>query len=130
MRAGELMQKGVVSVSPELPVAELEELLVGEEITGAPVLSERGDLVGIVSQTDIVRAIGESGPADLKELLGPELRVDEIMTRDVLVVAEDDDVRDVARKMLGAGVHRALVTDGESITGIISAFDMLKLLAR
>jgi CBS domain-containing protein len=82
-----------------------------------------------VSQTDIVRAIGESGPADLKELLGPDLSVEEIMTREVLVVSHDDDVRDVARKMLEAKVHRALVHDGDTITGIISAFDMLKLIA-
>ena len=127
MLARELMQQGIVSVSPELPVAELEELLVGEEITGAPVLDQRGELLGIVSQTDIVRAIGESGPADLKELLSPELSVEEIMTRDVLVVSEEDDVRDVARKMLEAKVHRALVSDGDEITGIISAFDMLRL---
>jgi IMP dehydrogenase len=129
MRAGELMQEGVVSVSPELPVAELEELLVGEEITGAPVLGSRGELLGIVSQTDIVRAIGESGPADLKELLAPELCVEEIMTRDVLVVSEGDDVRDVARKMLESKVHRALVHDGDTIVGIISAFDMLRVIA-
>jgi IMP dehydrogenase len=118
-----------VSVSPELPVAELEELLVGEEITGAPVLGSRGELLGIVSQTDIVRAIGESGPADLKELLAPELCVEEIMTRDVLVVSEGDDVRDVARKRLESKVHRALVHDGDTIVGIISAFDMLRVIA-
>ena len=128
MRAGELMQKGVVAVSPELPVWELDGFLSGEQISGAPVLGARGELLGIVSQTDIVRALSERGPSELQELLGPGLAVEEIMTPDVLTVSEDEDVREVARKLIGAGVHRALVTDGEDVVGIITAFDMLKVL--
>ena len=128
MRARELMQKGVMSVSPELPVAELEEFLSGEQISGAPVLGARGELLGIVSQTDIVRALSERGPSDLLELLGPDQAVEEIMTREVLTVSEDDDVREVARKLVEGGVHRALVTDGDGVTGIITAFDMLRVL--
>jgi CBS domain-containing protein len=81
-----------------------------------------------VSQTDIVRALSERGPSELQELLGPGLAVEEIMTREVLTVSEDEDVRDVARKLIGAGVHRALVTDGDDVVGIITAFDMLKVL--
>ena len=44
MKVREVMQKGVVSVSPELPVSELEAFLTSEQISGAPVLDDMGRL--------------------------------------------------------------------------------------
>lgn len=125
--AADVMQSGVVTVSPELPVSELEEFLTGEEIGGAPVLDGEGKLVGIATKTDIVRALSESPRWD--EWLAPDAMVRDIMTRDVVMVSPADSVADVARLMIEERVHRVLVVDRGSLRGIITTFDLLKLLA-
>ena len=128
MKTAEVMQRGVVSVSPELPVAELEAFLTSEEISGAPVIDTNGKLLGIVSQTDVIRALSEEASVDLRDLLTPDLTVDNIMTSSVLTVTEDDEIPDLARKMLDGGVHRAIVVSGDDVTGIVTSFDLLRLL--
>jgi CBS domain-containing protein len=128
MKASDVMEKGVVSVSPELPVAELESFLSSEEISGAPVVDDAGKLLGIVSQTDVIRVLSEESSDALHELLAPDLTVEQIMTSSVLTVTEDEDVKRVARKLVDGHVHRAIVVDGDGVSGIITSFDLLRLL--
>lgn len=130
MKARELMETAVVSVSPELPVAELEAFLTAEEIHGAPVVDRDGKLLGVVSQTDVVRALSEESSLDLRELLAPDLIVEQIMTPQVLTVDVDEDVVEVARKMADGHMHRALVVDGDGVQGIITAFDLLRIFGK
>jgi CBS domain-containing protein len=129
MRAGEVMQKGVISVSPELSLADLEEFLTTEDIGGAPVLGSAGQVVGIVSKTDIVRALSDENGRNLSDFADAGLTVEDVMTHDVLTVKAEDDVREVARQMIDLHVHRLLVCDGEEVVGIITAFDLLRALA-
>jgi CBS domain-containing protein len=126
MVISDVMQKGVVSVSPELPIAELEAFLSSEEIGGAPVIDGTGKLVGVVSQTDIIRSLSEEG--HLYEMLAPEFTVEDIMTASVLTVPTDADVKDVARQMVDARVHRVLIADEDGVCGIVTTFDLLRLL--
>jgi CBS domain-containing protein len=51
----EIMQREVVTVTPDLPVRELLKRFVHEQISGVPVVSEDGEIVGVVSTTDVVR---------------------------------------------------------------------------
>jgi CBS domain-containing protein len=127
-RAADLMQTGVLSVSPELALEDFEELLTSEEVSGAPVLDANGKLLGIASKTDIVRGLAEQMSAALRELGSPGLTVGEVMTPDVVTVGPDADVETVARAMVDGGLHRVLVvTDGE-VLGIITSLDLLRLL--
>ena len=128
MRAGEVMQKGVISVSPELSLADLEEFLTTEDIGGAPVLGAAGQVVGIVSKTDIVRALSDENGRSLSEFADAGLTVEDVMTHDVLTVKAEDDAREVARQMIDLHVHRLLVCDGEEVVGIITTFDLLRAL--
>jgi CBS domain-containing protein len=124
------MQKGVISVSPELPLADLEEFLTTEDIGGAPVLGITGQVIGIVSKTDIVRALSDENGRHLSDFAEPDLTVEDVMTPGVLSVRPDDDVREVARQMIDGHVHRLLVCDGDEVVGIITTFDLLRALAR
>jgi CBS domain-containing protein len=51
----EVMQKDVVTVTPDTPVRELLRRLVGAQISGVPVVTGEGEIVGVVSATDVVR---------------------------------------------------------------------------
>ena len=128
MRAGEVMQKGVISVSPELSLADLEEFLTTEDIGGAPVLGSAGQVVGIVSKTDIVRALSDENGRSLSDFADAGLTVEDVMTHDVLTVKAEDEVREVARQMIDLHVHRLLVCDGDEVVGIITTFDLLRAL--
>lgn len=128
MRASDVMQKSVVSVSEELSIQDFEELLAAEEISGAPVTTGDGRLVGIASKTDVVRALAEQMSDQLRDLGGPDITVGEIMTRDVVSVGPDADVRQIARTMIDGQLHRVLVVDRGQVVGILTAFDLLRAL--
>ena len=123
-----LMESNVRTVSAELPVASLEEFLLGEEIGGAPVVEDDGRLRGIVSKTDIVRHLAEDLDLTTAEALN-DVSVGDIMTENVVTVAIDEPVSKVARTMVEQHVHRVIVVDDErTIRGILTTFDLLKLL--
>ena len=54
--------------------------------------------------------------------------VEDIMTASVLMVATDTEVKEVARQMVDARVHRALIADEDGVCGIVTTFDLLRLL--
>jgi CBS domain-containing protein len=121
------MQSGVVAVSPELPVSTFQEFLVGEEISGAPVVDQNGVLQGVASKTDIVSFESTDMASATDEML-QGLTVAEIMTRDALTVDINESVSEVARKMVESNMHRVIVVESEQIRGIVTTFDLLKVL--
>lgn len=127
MRVSEIMHEGIVEVSPELGLREFEELLTVEDISGAPVTGGDGKLLGIASKTDIVRILSEEASTN-DELFGSALTVEDIMTREVVTVSPDEDVKSIARHMIDGQLHRVLVMRDSEVVGIVTAFDLLKLL--
>ena len=125
MRAEQVMQKGVVAVSPELSLRSFEELLTSVDISGAPVTGPNGCLLGIASKTDIVRVLSQTGNGYEPYL--DQLTVEDIMTREVVLAAPEEDARDVARRMIYGNLHRVLVANQGEILGIISTLDLLRL---
>jgi CBS domain-containing protein len=125
--AGKIMQTRVTTVSPELPITTFQEFLTGEEISGAPVVDEDGVLHGVASKTDIVTFLTNE-PTFLSDEVMQGVTVGEIMTPGVLTVGVDENVREVARRMVSENVHRVLVVDGGEIQGILTTLDVLKVL--
>ena len=128
MRASDVMQTGVFTVSPELSLREFERLLTQEDIGGAPVVDGGARVIGIASKTDIVRALGDERPVQLAEVLDSPLTVADIMTERVVTASPQDDVRKVAQQMLDGQLHRVVVADEERVVGLITTFDLLRLL--
>jgi CBS domain-containing protein len=153
--AADLMNPRVLTVRQDLTVRELANVLVENEISGAPVEDRSGKLVGVVSLTDIAAAFaededeeedeseGERGDFFLSEweddgmtreeieelgLDEAELTVAEIMTPEVFTVREDTPVSEIAEAMIQNHVHRILVTREDRVVGIISTSDLLGLL--
>lgn len=56
----EVMQRQVITVTPETPVRELLRRMVAAEISGLPVVSEDGEILGVVSATDVIRLGAEA----------------------------------------------------------------------
>ncbi len=146
------MNPSLVTVPENMTVRELAAFLTENEITGAPVTNRRGKLVGVVSVTDIAQSAAEGadfspagkgrefrkhdleGRASTSELRDMHvenegLPVRDIMTPTVYTVPADTPVSKIARTMISGRIHRLLVTRRGRVVGIITALDLLKLLA-
>ena len=149
--AADLMNPEVLTVREDMAVASLARFLIANEISGAPVESADGRLVGVVSLRDIVAYVtaedddGEEphsdffargweeddwSEEDLEELdlEGEDLLVEDIMTPKVFSVSEDASVPEIAGLMLKEHLHRLLVLRDGRPLGIISTSDLLGLL--
>lgn len=134
MKVKELMTRTVLTVKKDLSVRKLVKLLEKNKITGAPVVDDDGKLIGIVSSTDVIRAIDHLirvhvSIDEQKEDKGMFNWVEGVMTSKVITTSEDDDVQDVFRLMVERKIHRLpVVKDGRPI-GIISSLDACRLVA-
>jgi CBS domain-containing protein len=131
----ELMSSPVVTVSPELPVKRVAALLVERGISAVPVVDARGQLVGIVSEADLVplQAVPQRSrrfphPEQLLEFL-PHT-VGEAMTPHVVALPEGATVAEAASLMLERAVKRIPIVLNGRVTGIVSRRDLLRALAR
>ena len=117
-----LRHKGseVVSVEPALTALELARLLAARRIGAVLVRDRSGDIVGIVSERDIVGALGRQGPAAL------DLTARQLMTADVRTATPHTTVEQ-AMEMMTSGRFRHLpVLEGGKLVGLVSIGDVVK----
>ena len=144
------MTTDVKTVEADWPLDRVAQFLVDHGISGAPVV-DKDRLVGVISLTDLARHSSSAGePAndpsayyrheleeqyskeDLEDLYvteGDETTAEDVMTPQVYDVNERTPIQQVAQVMHRGGIHRVFVTEDGEIRGIITALDMLKVVA-
>jgi predicted transcriptional regulator len=146
LRAKDIMNTDVISVRDDMTVQELATFLTEREILGAPVITNEGEVVGVVSCTDIAQNAvqGNNAKVDFfgqgwEDKIDPEeirdlpvenesLPIREIMTPTVYTVPEETAISEIAKTMVAGRIHRLLITRGSQLVGIITTLDMLKVL--
>jgi CBS domain-containing protein len=118
MKVRDVMTRGVECVRPETTVQEAAAKMKALNVGPMPV-GEGDRVTGILTDRDIVlRVVAEGRDARAT-------RVQEVMTRDVFTVAEEDDVKDAARVMKEQQVRRVLVVGADRrLAGIVSLGDI------
>jgi CIC family chloride channel protein len=129
MRVAELMQRKVQTVGSDATVAEAIVSLADGHISGMPVVDGAGKVVGVLSTTDLLTAEAEAEDAAARQTLLENTLVRDIMTPRPFTVAPGEDVREAARQMLYADVHRLFVAEGDKVVGIISTTDIVRAVA-
>lgn len=117
-RASDAMNREVVCLRPEATVEEAIRLLLKREISGAPVVDGDGQLVGIISEFQL-----------LEVLYSPELKavaLSEFMTRDVLTVGEQTLLSDVVSLMIAHRIRRVPVVSEGRVVGLLTRRDLLR----
>jgi CBS domain-containing protein len=144
----EVMVRAIVCVDPDMGVPALMRLFLERGISGAPVVDARGKAIGVVSKTDIVRALYEDPDAAHESRLeghepsanpdargssephaGPRVR--DLMTPLTIFVGDNASIARAAAMMAYERIHRLLVIDpAGNVVGLLSAMDVLRWLAR
>jgi len=140
MKAKEIMDTKVITVSETATLRELNELLQRHKISAVPVINEQGKPIGIVTEAQLIRAILPSY-AELQENAlylhdfeyledrahhVEKIPVKEIMTHGLISVDEDTPILKVASIFLLRAIERLPVMRGERIVGIISRTDVCR----
>ena len=121
-----LMTGNPVVVMEDDAVAGVAELLAGYEITGLPVVDSADRLVGVISQTDLVRLRG----SDLPWTGWHGLMVRDLMTKPAKTIAGSAPLDEAARRMTAEHVHRLVVVDNRRAPiGVISESDIVREIA-
>lgn len=114
-KVDDLMTTSVVTTEPHVSIERVRGILERNKVGSVPIVDTEGHPVGIVSATDLI-----ASPK-------PESPVSSIMTTKVYTVPKYDDVSVAARIMRNHKIHRVVVTHEQKVVGMISAFDLLKL---
>ena len=146
--ASDIMSRDVFCVDKSADLRDLAKLFLAKKITGAPVIDGRGDLCGVISQTDLLfyqlsRDDELAVPSDFYSNTKVEGRslttgfqiedvntatVEEVMTPVVHSVTPQASVDAIARLMTRRHIHRVIVREGRKAVGIISALDILRVI--
>ncbi|MHC4182241.1 MAG: CBS domain-containing protein, partial [Planctomycetota bacterium] len=136
-------------VKPDMRINELDKVFVKDGINGAPVVDENGDLIGVVSKSDIVnydlkKGTHASSMSDYYSSTGLEPQqmtddfitdtltftdttVKDIMKPSVITGQPDDSIQDISRTMYEKKIHRLVIVEGSKVAGIVSTLDILKI---
>ena len=128
-RVSDFMQTDVLTITEDAPVSDAIVLLADGHVSALPVLNAAGQLVGIVSSTDILTAEAESDGGRALDRVASHTRTAEIMTRVPRTIEPDAELKLAAQEMLYLDVHRLLVVEGGRLMGIISQSDIVRAVA-
>ena len=129
MKVAELMQKDVKAVRPDASVAEVIASLADAHVSGVPVVDGHGQMLGVISSTDVLVHEAEADDAKARTTLLESTLAQDIMTPRPLTIDPQADIRDAAREMLYAEVHRLFVVSGNRLVGVISSSDVVRAVA-
>jgi CBS domain-containing protein len=131
VKVREIMTRPVTTVHTDTPVEEAAALLATHNITSLPVLDDNDLVVGIVSESDLIRdrmPRHDYETADRGE--HRPHRVWQVMTETVFCLTDTADTADVAEMMLSYDVRAVPIVDGGRLEGIISRRDLLRTMVR
>jgi acetoin utilization protein AcuB len=121
------MTKNPVCARPEMSLNECRDIMDREKINRMPVLDKNGNLAGIITRKDLIKA----GPSpattlDIYEIswLLSKLKVEKVMVKDVITVDENEVVEEAARIMADKGIGCLPVMKGSLLVGIITDTDL------
>jgi CBS domain-containing protein len=112
--AGEIMTTGVVSVSPDTPIAEIADRLGAHQISAVPVIDASENVVGLVSEYDLLAKTG--------------LTAADVMTTAVITVTVDTEIADIRDLLVSQRIRRVPVLENGRMVGIVSRRDVVALL--
>lgn len=142
MRIEEIMTRDVISVAPETSLKDVARVLVANRISGVPVCGSNGEVLGVISEADILRREEGVSPDLARPLAWLVRRLDgeldkigartaaEAMTAPALTVRPTQNTSEVARLMVDYQINRVPVVSHDRLVGIVSRADLVRAFTR
>ena len=130
MLVHERMSKNPITITEDTPINQALKLMRDEKVRRLPVLNKKGELVGIVSERDLLYASPSPATSlSIHELhyLISKIMVGEIMTRDVITVSEYTPLEEAARIMADNKIGGLPVMRDGKLIGIITESDLFRI---
>ncbi len=112
----EVMTRNVITFREDSTLEEIAATLSSRRITGAPVVTAEGHVVGIISETDVFSKKGKTA----RDIMSPR----------VISVTEDTGIDEAARLLIGERIRRVPVIRDGKMVGLLSRSDVLDFFAR
>lgn len=129
MNVAQLMQPNVRSLRPDATVSDAVTALADAHVTGLPVVDRKGQLIGVISTSDVLEAEAEATDTRSRTAVLEDTVVQDIMTPRPITVTPETPVREAARQMLYADVKRLFVEQDGMVVGVISQSDIVAAVA-
>ncbi len=148
IKAKDIMTSNVVTLKKEMGVKEAAEILLDKGIGGAPVVDDEGNVVGMVTESDLIMEDVKlhfptfihllSGIIYLESIKAFEeklkkaaaVKVEDVMSKKVISVTEDTSIEDIATLMIEKGISRVPVVREGKLVGLVSKRDIVRTIAQ
>ncbi len=141
VRARDIMTREVLAVPPEMPAAHVARAMASRGISGVPVVDEKGEVLGVISEKDFFRLMGASDFPNFMAVVArcltekgcvafplKDKKARDIMSSPAITVQEETPAVDIARILKQNKINRLPVLDKSMhLVGIVSRADILKL---
>jgi CBS domain-containing protein len=144
MDAADVMTRHVVSINADASVSDAAQVMLSNRISGLPVVGDQGNLIGIVTEGDLLRRV-ETGTMRrrsrwLEFIIGPgrlaseyvqshSRKVRDVMTPNPEVIGKDTPIENVVLIMEKKRIKRVPVVEGNELVGIVSRANLVQALA-
>lgn len=143
MQAKDVMARDIITVSPRADIEHVAQLMVKQRVSGIPVVDGKAELVGIVTEGDLLRRVetGTEGHCSTWRALFSSNRrlatgylkshsrkVCDVMTAPVATVTEDTELEDVADLLESRHIKRLPVMRGGQIVGMVTRLNLVRAL--
>jgi CBS domain-containing protein len=119
----QFMATKLITFTPETDIRTVIDIMVKKKISGAPVLNNKNELVGMISEVDCLHILID-GPYN--EEPSKNGTVGELMSKSVRTISSDKSILDAAYEFVNAGYKRLPVTENGKLVGQISRSDILR----
>ena len=122
IKVSDYMSKNLITFRPEQPVMQVIDALIKNKISGGPVINEKNELVGIISEGDCMKQISESRYYNQPM---EDVKVEQHMIKNVETIDGNMNVFDAAEKFLSSRRRRFPIVEDGKLVGQISQKDVL-----
>lgn len=130
MLVGNRMSHPVITITPETTLDDAHSLMKKEHIRRLPVVDKEGNLVGIITESDLDKAAPSEATTlnkwEINTLMNT-LPVERIMTKDVITIIEDMPLEEAARIMVDKKISGLPVVSGSKVIGMLTETDVFKV---
>ena len=121
-KVGELISRNLIYINSDSNTIKAA-ILMRENNISCLVVKEKGEFVGIITEKDIINEVVA------EELYPGDVKIWEIMSRDLISVSANESIEEAAKLMRNKGVRRLVVIEDDIIIGVITETDITKIVS-